>query len=405
MRLDPRAEGFADLCRERGRDAWLVGGFVRDRLLGRSSDDVDVAVAWGAAELAFAYADASRVPCVRLHDDPPTLRLVFAAVPGSAPRLVLDVCGLRGTTIGEDLAGRDFTCNAMALQVSPSASEEPLDPLGGEADLRSGALRMASPRAFAGDPLRLIRAFRFAGELGLRVEADTQAAIAAAADRAAEPAGERIRDELLRVLALPGAADLVRQMSQLGVLGPLLGLANVAAGPAAGLLARYAAVGAPLGAPADEHTRLAVLLHGASDEGLQRLAWKLRLSAKVTRAIRAMHRVADGGLPLASGGLERPAAELCADLGGAALSGLVLRAVARPAEAVGALALAAVVARVVLPRLQEPPLLSGLEVIELTGAQGAEVGRLLRSVRVAQLAGELEDAEGARAWVGARARS
>jgi len=397
--LDPRAWRFIELCRVRGCAAWLVGGFVRDRLLGRASDDVDVVVPPSATELAFAYAAAAGVPCVRLHDAPPTLRIVFAPGSDGAGRLVLDVCGLRGNTIVEDLTRRDFTCNAMAQPLAPDASDALLDPLGGQPDLEAGVLRMAGPRAFDDDPLRLIRAFRLGGELGLQIEPDTLSAIRLAAHRAVEPAGERIRDELLRVLGLVQADALLRQMADVGVLGPIVGLAGLEASAAAVRFARCVAASAPLGLRVDHAMALAALLHGASPAGLRRVAQVLRLSERVLRSIRAIHRVADGGLPQAPASLARSAAELCADHGEAALRGLVLRAAARPTEAANALALADTVASVVAPRLSEAPLVSGAEVIALTGAQGAEIGRLLRETRVAQLAGELSDAGRARAWL------
>ena len=117
--------------------------------------------------------------------------------PGGA--WTIDIAALRGPTLEADLALRDFTVNAIALPLA--AGGDPVDPLGGAADLKQGILRAASDTSFDDDPLRLLRMARIAAEFGLEPEAATLAAARERAATAAEPAGERRFAELRGMLA------------------------------------------------------------------------------------------------------------------------------------------------------------------------------------------------------------
>src|ERR1700759_5145341 len=128
------------------RPAWLVGGAIRDRELGRPTADVDVVVDGDPAIAARAIASAAgRAACFALSEE-------FGAWRVSArdSSWQVDVEALRGGSLQADLALRDFTVNAVA---EPVAGGEPIDPLGGLQDLAAGRLRAAGPRAFADDPL------------------------------------------------------------------------------------------------------------------------------------------------------------------------------------------------------------------------------------------------------------
>ena len=148
-----------------GDGAWLVGGAVRDRLLGRGTGDFDVAVAATRETLARALARAAGGHPFALSEGFGAWRVV-----ARDHRWQLDLLPLGGDTIEEDLAQRDLTINAIA---EPLAGGEPVDPFGGIDDLRAGRLRMVSPGAFAADPLRTLRLARLACELGFEVEPDT----------------------------------------------------------------------------------------------------------------------------------------------------------------------------------------------------------------------------------------
>jgi tRNA nucleotidyltransferase/poly(A) polymerase len=193
-----------------GTEAWLVGGAIRDRILGRSSPDLDVVVAGDPADAARAVAAAARATaCFPLSEDYGSWRVL--ARDGSWQ---IDVEPLRAPTLAGDLALRDFTINAIA---EPLAGGGPLDPLGGIADLERRTLRMAGPGAFGEDPLRALRLARLAVELELTVEDRTAAAASAVAADLAGVAGERVFAELRRILASPRARHGAELLDRLGL--------------------------------------------------------------------------------------------------------------------------------------------------------------------------------------------
>src|SRR4051794_18785721 len=145
--------------------AWLVGGAVRDRLLGRETDDVDLAVDGDPRPFARRIARAARGTAFQLSGAFGAWRVV-----GPEHAWHVDLVTLRDGGIEADLAHRDFTINAMA---EPLGGGELLDPHGGRADLESRLVRMVSPRALAEDPLRALRAVRIAVELELELDAAT----------------------------------------------------------------------------------------------------------------------------------------------------------------------------------------------------------------------------------------
>ncbi|HYB22655.1 MAG TPA: HD domain-containing protein [Solirubrobacteraceae bacterium] len=177
-----------------GSRAWLVGGAVRDQLLGRRTDDVDVVVDGDPEQAARAVARAAgRAACFALSEDFGTWRVV-----SRAHAWQVDVEPLRGGSIAEDLALRDFTVNAIA---EPIAGGGPIDPLGGLADLRAGRLRMAGPGAFAADPLRVLRLVRLALELELEPDAETMQSARTSAEDLRGVSAERVFAELRRIIA------------------------------------------------------------------------------------------------------------------------------------------------------------------------------------------------------------
>ena len=160
-----------------GRRAWLVGGAVRDRLLGRQTFDLDVVVDGPPEEAAKALGRAGRAAAFPLSDAFGVWRVV-----ARDHRWQVDLLPVNGDSIEADLAARDFTVNAIA---EPLAGGEAIDPFGGRADLAAGRLRMVSAQAFAADPLRVLRAARLACELHLEPDPETRAAARARATAAA----------------------------------------------------------------------------------------------------------------------------------------------------------------------------------------------------------------------------
>ncbi|HEU4657311.1 MAG TPA: HD domain-containing protein [Capillimicrobium sp.] len=193
------APDVRDLVREAlaGERAWVVGGAVRDRLLGRTVLDVDVAIDGDPRAAATAVARAAGRGAARfeLSDAFGTWRVV-----GPSQGWQVDVSPVRGGSIEADLALRDLTINAMA---EPVAGGPVVDPFGGEADLAARRARAASERAFADDPLRCLRVARFACELELDVEPGTAALVRRHAGDLASVAGERVFAELKRIVAAP----------------------------------------------------------------------------------------------------------------------------------------------------------------------------------------------------------
>jgi poly(A) polymerase len=198
-----------------GRPAWLVGGAIRDRLLGRATVDLDVVVDGDPAAAARAIARAAgAAACFALSED-------FGAwrVAARDSSWQVDVEPMRGGSLEVDLALRDFTVNAIA---EPIAGGEPIDPLGGLQDLAAHRLRMASPSAFAHDPLRVLRLARVAIELDLEPEADTRRLAAEHAGGLAECSPERVFVELRRIIAAPRALRGLELMGELGATAVVL---------------------------------------------------------------------------------------------------------------------------------------------------------------------------------------
>ena len=196
-----------------GVDAWLVGGAVRDRLLGRDTDDVDVAVA--AEDVEPLARDLRRElggAAFPLGDRYGGWRVV-------APDRSVDLLPLVGGSLEADLAARDFTVNAMAQPVGGGAI---VDPHGGEADLRARRLRAVGPGSFAADPLRVLRLARFAAELGFGMHEATVAAARANAGGLDAVAAERMFAEVKRIVCAPAPGEAVRRMEEVGAAAVVL---------------------------------------------------------------------------------------------------------------------------------------------------------------------------------------
>lgn len=195
---------------------FLVGGAVRDLLLGRERADVDLVVIGDATALATALGAEVVEPHERFatakaridgHEvDVATAREEVYRHPGALPEVV------PAATIESDLRRRDFTLNAMAL---PLRGEPRLiDPYGGRADLEAGLLRVLHAGSFADDPTRALRAARYAARFGFRLEADTEALLRAADLETVS--ADRRRAELLRLAA---EGEAVRGFELLGEWG------------------------------------------------------------------------------------------------------------------------------------------------------------------------------------------
>lgn len=198
-----------------GQEAWLVGGAVRDRVLQRATDDLDLVVCGDPSQAARAIARAAgRAACFELSSEFGAWRIV-----AHAGGWQIDVESLRGRRLEENLRQRDFTVNAIA---EPLHGTRAVDPLGGLEDLRLRRLRIAAPGAFVADPLRVLRLVRLALELELEPEADTLAAARAAAAALREVSAERVLMELRRIVRSPRAREGIELMDRLGASAAVL---------------------------------------------------------------------------------------------------------------------------------------------------------------------------------------
>ena len=198
-----------ELAREilAGEEAWIVGGAVRDELLGREVIDLDVACRdpQGAAREYAKRSGGAPFPLSERHG---AWRVALDA------GQTVDFTPLPGA-IEDDLAMRDFTINAIAL---PLAGGDAADPYGGRGDLEQKVVRAVSASVFEDDPLRLLRAVRLEDELGFRMDSETERLVREHSELVTRPAGERILAELVR-LSEAG----YRRADELGLLAPLGG--------------------------------------------------------------------------------------------------------------------------------------------------------------------------------------
>lgn len=170
------------------QNAYLVGGAVRDALLNRQKDyiDLDFVVPQKAIEIAQTIAHQYKAGFVVLDAVRQIARVVF-------PQGTLDFAQQEGISLETDLKRRDFTVNALAYNPH---TQEIFDPLGGLRDLRLKSLRMISPQNLADDPLRLFRAYRQAAQLDFEIEPHTRLTIRSLAPLLPRVAAERVQSEL-----------------------------------------------------------------------------------------------------------------------------------------------------------------------------------------------------------------
>ena len=218
--LIPKGSIVEQVCaflRARSIEAYLVGGCVRDWLLGRSSHDIDFTVAGDAVKLARQVADRMGGAFVLLDEDRCTGRVVIRGEDGQ--RLFIDFARLQGDDIIADLSRRDLTVNAIAVAVADMESlSHVVDPYGGQRDLQLSLVRAVSETALRDDPLRTLRAVRLAAEMEASIEQGTEELLRQAVPLIATISAERVRDELAKILVLPGAALNLRYLDELGLL-------------------------------------------------------------------------------------------------------------------------------------------------------------------------------------------
>ena len=192
----------------------VVGGAVRDLLMDRKIKDLDIATSWPdtARDLAVEFANVTRRRLVEYTHE----QAIYRVVAKDDPQV--DFTDPVGGDRESDLVRRDFTCNALALELTGDTKGELIDPTRGQIDIEKKIVRMTSAAVFTDDPLRLLRAFRFASQLGFKIDDLTLKAISENANRLRETAGERVQLELCDIFGSGNLRRLIESMDKSGVL-------------------------------------------------------------------------------------------------------------------------------------------------------------------------------------------
>lgn len=201
---------------------YLVGGSVRDLCLGQPDiKDIDLLMPAGSETVARSFADAIKGSFFFLDEDRKITRVIKQE---NEKIFQFDFTNFEGADLSADLGRRDFTINAMAIELRRFQENKFLDVIDhfeGREDLKNKLIRVAKPEVLDADPLRLLRAVRFAAVLGFSIEEKTAEAVRARSHLVTRPAPERLRDEFFQILSEPGAGPLAL-LDRLGLLSGLL---------------------------------------------------------------------------------------------------------------------------------------------------------------------------------------
>ena len=195
--------------------AWVVGGGLRDALLGRPVADLDVVTTGDPEAEARALGRAHGASRFQLSRDFGAWRLTGGDLPCQ-----VDIMPVLGDGLDDDLSRRDFTVNALALPVSGDGGV--IDRHDGLRDLERRRMALVSPTALADDPVRVLRLARIADQLGFAVDPAAASAARAAAARIADAPGERVMEEFARIVTAPDPGRAVRALDAVGGLGGLV---------------------------------------------------------------------------------------------------------------------------------------------------------------------------------------
>jgi len=196
-----------------GQEIFLVGGAVRDFLLRRETHDLDFTVSEGGIRTARRISKALKGAYYPLDEEKDVGRVILTGADNT--RNILDFSSYRNISLDADLAARDFSINALAYNLR---TREFIDRLGGVSDLKSGVIRACAESTFQDDPVRILRAVRFATSLGYSIHNDTKKLMKGSVKLLSQPSPERIRDELFKILEGPKPASAIQALELLGGL-------------------------------------------------------------------------------------------------------------------------------------------------------------------------------------------
>jgi tRNA nucleotidyltransferase (CCA-adding enzyme) len=385
-RLDARSrralQQAVAVAGERGVDLYLVGGGVRDLLLGAAHLDLDLVVEGDAIALATELArrldgrltshprfGTATVKGDGYHIDLARARSERYERPGALPVV-------SPALLADDLARRDFTINAMAFRLTGPDAARLSDPHGGQNDLRAGLIRVLHERSFQDDATRMLRAVRYAGRLGFRLEQGTERLLRRDLSYLAPISGARLRREFERIAVEERVAEIAELAGELGILQELKLLVCVSARTKSEL----ELVPQDASSARREAIFFCVLLSGESGYQTEALISRLALTGRQARAVRAFVELREQEGGLARGSL-RPS-DVAALLSG------------KPPDAIEALVLLTElpVVRERLRRYLEEwrfvrTRLNGRDIEALGVPHGPQVGAALAALLVARLDG------------------
>jgi poly(A) polymerase len=222
-RVLPLLTRVSEFLTKQGIRSYLTGGFIRDVLLGRDTADIDIALAKDALQIAPEAAITLGGKYVPLDEVNRVGRIILVnqGAPSAKGRWQIDLTTIKDD-IEHDLGQRDFTVDAIAIDLEEVGKQQvdvPLiDPFNGWDDLRQRVIRAVAETAFASDAVRLLRAVRLAAELGFTIDPETESLIQRSSHLVNTVAAERIREELLRLLAISQSGRFLRYLDALGLL-------------------------------------------------------------------------------------------------------------------------------------------------------------------------------------------
>ena len=205
------------LSQETNTDVYVVGGYLRDFLLKKKSLDIDLAVSKKSEVFAKKLAKNISGKCFKLHDDLQTYRV---AVFNNPDLEYIDISLIQGKDIKDDLTRRDFTINALALKIEnfDNIKKNIIDYFGGIKDLKKKEINAVSKTIFNDDPLRMLRAFRFSSEYNFKISKETLSLIKKYSSKITNVAGERIKNEIFRILNNKKSSKYIAMIDDCGLL-------------------------------------------------------------------------------------------------------------------------------------------------------------------------------------------
>ena len=226
-KLDPKhSEGLnilMDFLKTYKAPVYLFGGTIRDLFRGTTPKDLDFRVGGDSDEFITKFEEFLGENYIGTHRDTMINEVHFNTSVGD---LKMDFVPYATKTIEEDLRTRDFSINAMGIAIGDLGHADwhryVLDPTNGLSDMQDKVIRQLRDDSMEDDPMRIMRAFRFATQLGYKIDTDTYVGMLNNIEGLRQQSGRRIRNETMKILALSNSVEAVRNMDELGILDAIL---------------------------------------------------------------------------------------------------------------------------------------------------------------------------------------